>query len=233
MSKKIIIPVIAITLIIIFYIAFLNNSSSEEGNILVDVVKGSFVVDINTTGELEAKNSVKILGPSGMGRFRIYEVPLQEIIEDGAFVEKGQFVARLDQSPVTIKIQNAIIEVQQDQSKFTQTQLDTTLQMKEARNDLINLGYTAEQKKYEFEQSQYEPPSVVKNKEIEYGKARCAYEQAKENLIIKQKQNIAKMEEVAANLTKRQLRLEGLQDLAEKFTILSPENGMLAYHKGS
>ncbi len=231
MSKKIIIPLAFTILAISIYFLFGKNASTEEGNILVEVEKGEFLVDINTTGELEAKNSVKILGPSGMRRYQIYEVPLLEIIDDGTFVKKGQFVASLDQSPVTTKMQDVQIEVQQNESKYTQTKLDTTLQMKEARNQLINLKYTAEQMKFEFEQSQYEPPAVIKNKQIEYEKAQRAFTQAEENLIIKKQQNIAKMQEVAGSLKKKQLEFEGLQRIASEFTIYAPEDGMLTYHK--
>lgn len=231
MSKKILIPVLLILTLAIVYFVFGSDSSKEDRNITVPVEKGDFVVDINVTGELQAKNSVKILGPPTMRRFRINETTVQHIIDEGSVVSKGQYVGRLDVSPVMSKIQDAQIELQQDQSKFTQTQLDTTLQMKEARNNLINLGYTALQMKNEFEQSEFEPPAVQNQKKIEYEKAERALEQAKENLQIKKKQNIAKMRDVGAAVRKQEIELEGLQKLASEFTILAPEDGMLIYHK--
>ena len=222
MSRKIIIPVALILILAIVYFVFGSDSASEERNITASVEQGDFVVDINVTGELQAKNSVKILGPPTMRRFRINETTVQHIIDEGTVVSKGQYVGRLDVSPVMSKIQDAQIELQQDQSKFTQTQLDTTLQMKEARNNLINLGYTMEQKKNEFDQSEFEPPAVQNQKRIEYEKAKRALDQAKENLLIKKKQNIAKMRDVGAAVRKQEIELEGLQKLASEFTIIAP-----------
>ena len=230
MSRKIIIPIALVVAVVALYLLFGRNTNAETGNLLVMAKKGEFIVDINTTGELEAKNSVKIMGPSSMRRYQIYEVPLQNIIAEGKVVKKGDFVAELDQSPVNTKIQDIELEIQQARSKYVQTQLDTTLQMRESRDNLINLSYTVEEKELEFEQSEYEPPAVLKKKKIELEKAERAFKQAKENLLIKQKQNIAKMQEVSAELRKKELRLEGLTELRNQFRILAPEDGMLIYY---
>ncbi|MEL6559213.1 MAG: efflux RND transporter periplasmic adaptor subunit [Bacteroidota bacterium] len=231
MSKKILIPFVLVLTLVIVYFVFGTDKVGEERNIIAPVEQGDFMVDINVTGELQAKNSVKILGPPTMRRFRINETTVQHLIDEGTVVRKGQYVGRLDVSPVMSKIQDAQIELQQDQSKFTQTQLDTTLQMKEARNNLINLGYTMEQKKNEYDQSEFEPPAVQNQKRIEFEKAQRALDQAKENLLIKKKQNIAKMRDVGAAVRKQEIELEGLQKLASEFTIIAPEDGMLIYHK--
>lgn len=231
MSKKILIPLILIVTLAFVYFVFGTDKSDEERNIIASVEQGDFIVDINVTGELQAKNSVKILGPRAMREFRINETTVQHLIDEGTVVKKGQYVGRLDVTPVMSKIQDAQIELQQDQSRFTQTQLDTTLQMKEARNELINLGYTMEQKKNEFDQSEFEPPAVQDQKRIEFEKARRALDQARENLLIKKKQNVAKMRDVGAAVRKREIELQGLQNLASEFTIIAPEDGMLIYHK--
>ncbi|MEL7146148.1 MAG: HlyD family secretion protein [Bacteroidota bacterium] len=230
MSRKVIIPVVLVVAIATAYLLFGRSTNAESGNLLINVQSGEFIVDINTTGELEAKNSVKILGPSAMRRYQIYEVPLQHIIDEGKVVKKGDYVAKLDESPVNTKIQDVEIEIQQAQSKYTQTKLDTTLQMRESRDKLINLNYDVIQKELEYEQSEYEPPAVIKKKEIELEKAKRAYSQAKENLEIKKQQNIAKMQEVSAELRKKQLRLEGLNELRSQFQIIAPEDGMLIYY---
>ncbi|MGB3466189.1 MAG: HlyD family secretion protein [Cyclobacteriaceae bacterium] len=231
MSKKIIIPIVLVLVLAVVYFVFANDGSDDNRNIAVPVEQGDFVIDINVTGELQAKNSVKIMGPPTMRRFRINETTVQHIIDEGTVVKKGQYVGRLDVSPVMSKIQDSQIELQQDQSKFTQTQLDTTLQMKEARNNIINLTYVEEQKRNEYEQSQYEPLAIQEQRRIELEKAKRALEQAKENLLIKKKQNIAKMRDVGAAVRKQEIELEGLQELANGFQIIAPEDGMLIYHK--
>lgn len=231
MSKKIIIPVVLVFVLAIVYFVFASDSSDDERNIAVPVEQGEFIIDINVTGELQAKNSVKIMGPQSMRRFRINETTVQHIIDEGTVVRKGQYVGRLDASPIESKIQDAQINLQQEQSKYTQTQLDTTLQMKEARNNIINLEYVEQQKRNEYDQSQYEPLAIQEQRRIELEKATRSLEQARENLLIKKKQNIAKMRDVGAALRKQEIELEGLQQLKKEFMILAPEDGMLIYHK--
>ncbi len=222
---------VAVVVIISLFIVFRGGSSGKENDIIVEVKNGPFEVEIITTGELEAKNSVKILGPSGLRNYHIWQVSILDIIDEGTYVKKGQFVASLDKSELTNKLNEAQIELDKKQSQYTQTQLDTTLQMREARDELINLEYTVVEKQLVVDQSQFEPPATIQKAEIELEKSKRALEQAKENYKIKKQQNIAKMEEVSASLRKERLRVKGMQDLAQNFNILAPEDGMLIYHK--
>ena len=220
----------AAVLIILFFV--LSGSSSEgDSSILITPEEGDFVVDITTSGALEAKNSVKISGPTGLRNYRIWNVTIQDIIDEGTYVKKGQYVARLDPSELTGKIKDSQIEVEQQQSKFTQTKLDTALTMREARDELINLEYDVREKQLVLDQSQFEPPATIQKAEIELEKAKRSLQQAKENYTIKKEQNIAKMQEVTANLRKETNELDGLEALAQEFTIIAPEDGMLIYKK--
>ncbi len=230
--RKRLIPIgVVITSIIVLFIAFSGPSTEDEVEMITDVKKGPFLVDITTTGELEAKNSVKILGPSGLRNYRIWNVSIQNIIDEGTYVKKGQFVASLDKSELTNKLNEAQIELEKIESQYTQTKLDTSLQMREARDELINLEYTTREKQLVLDQSQFEPPATIQKAEIELEKAKRAHKQAIENYDIKKQQNVAKMVEVTASLRKQRLTVNGMQELSDQFTIVAPEDGMLIYHK--
>ena len=49
---------------------------------------------------------------------------------------------------------------------LSKSQLDTTLQLRETRDKLINLKYAVEEKKIILEQSKFEPPATIKQAEI-------------------------------------------------------------------
>lgn len=230
-KKAIIIGGVLLGLIIVYY-AVQGSHKDGLGDILVPVKKGLFEVNITTTGELEAKNSVKIIGPTGLRTFRIWNVNIQNIIEEGTEVKKGDFVARLDPSELVGKLKDGQTNLEQENSKYIQTQLDTTLQMRQARDELINLKYTVEERKIKLDQSQFEPPATIKQAEIELEKAKRSSTQAIENYKIKHQQNVAKMREVAASLGKAQRELDGMNAMMQAFTIIAPEDGMLIYKKG-
>ena len=71
-----------------------KGGSAENTEILTAVQYGDFVIDVATTGELEAKNSVNITGPSGLRRAQIWQVKIDDIVDEGTVVSKGEYIAR-------------------------------------------------------------------------------------------------------------------------------------------
>jgi multidrug efflux pump subunit AcrA (membrane-fusion protein) len=229
--RKLLYAALALVAIVVVIYILLPATSGESSGILVQVKKGNFVVDITTTGELEAKNSVSIMGPSGTRNYRIWNITIQEIIDEGSLVAKGDFVAQLDPTELTNNLKDAQLELEKIESQFIQTKLDTTLQMRQTRDEIVNLTYEVDEKQLILNQSQYEPPATVRQAEINLDKSVRALEQARENYKIKKEQNIAKMQEVALNRQKQQRNLDGMSELMGLFTITAPEDGMLIYKK--
>jgi len=218
--------------LLIGYFVVKGNKEGEISDIMALVKKGEFRVEIETTGELEAKNSVKILGPGGLRNFQIWQVTIQSIVDEGTVVKKGDWVATLDRSEFQNKYTQKQIELEKANSKFVQTQLDTTLQLREARDQLINLKYDVEEKGIILEQSKFEPPASIKQAEINQDKAKRTYSQAIENYKIKKNQNIEKMREVGAEQRKVSGEFAGMTTVLESFNVLAPEDGMVIYEKG-
>lgn len=232
MKRNLLIAAGVVVVLLIGYFVISKSDSGDVTDILASVKKGPFKVEIETTGELEAKNSVKILGPSQLRDFRIWEVTIQNIIDEGTVVKKGDWVATLDRSEFQNRFNEKQIEMEKANSKFVQTQLDTTLQMRQSRDELINLKYGVEEKMIVLEQSKFEPPATIKQAGIDLDKAKRAYEQALENYKIKNRQSIEKMREVSAELRKVQNEFNGMTKVLESFNVIAPEDGMVIYEKG-
>jgi len=222
---------VAVVLLIGYFIVR-GDKDSESASIMAVVKQGQFRVDIETTGELEAKNSVKILGPRGLMDFQIYQVVIQSIIDEGVIIKKGDWVATLDRSEFQNKFASKQTELDKASSRFNQTQLDTTLQLRQSRDELINLKYAVEETAIVLEQSKFEPPATIKQAEINMEKAKRTYQQALENYKIKKNQNIEKMREVAAELRKVQSEFDGMTRVLQSFDVTAPEDGMVIYERG-
>ncbi len=232
MKRKILLGSGIIIVIVIGYFVVSGSKGNEAASIMATVKKGQFRVEIETTGELEAKNSVKILGPQSLRNFQIWQVTIQNIIDEGTVVKKGDWVATLDRSEFQNKFTAKQIELDKANSKFNQTQLDTTLQLRQSRDELINLKYAVEETAIVLEQSKFEPPATIKQAEINMDKAKRAFQQAVENYKIKKNQNIEKMREVNAELRKVQAEFSGMSKVLESFNVMAPEAGMVIYEKG-
>lgn len=230
MQKKYLISGAVVVLVIVLWFIF-GGESTDSVDLFTSPEKGDFVVDVTTTGELRAKNSTEIKGPQGARDVRIYNIKIQKLIPEGTIVKKGDFVAELDRSDIMGKMQDAQLELQQAESQFTQTQLDSTLELSQARDNLINLEYALEEKEITVEQSQYESPAVQRQAEIDLDKARRQLAQETKNYKTKVKQAEAKMSEVEAELTKKQNELNKIKNLMNEFTVYAPAQGMLIYRR--
>jgi multidrug efflux pump subunit AcrA (membrane-fusion protein) len=212
-------------------ILFFLNRDKTEKNLFSEVRKGDFEVSVFTTGELEAKNSIQINGPEGLRSVNIFQVKITDMIPEGSVVKKGDYIAALDKAEVGNKLKDAANDLQKFQSQYKQTQLDTALQLRQARDELVNQEYALKEKQIALEQSAYEPPATIRQIQLELDRANRTLEQAKKNYELKRNQLVAKMEETGASLTQSQSIYDRLTDLLQKFTITAPEAGMLIYQR--
>lgn len=224
---------ISIAAVILVAVAGVIAVGQEEASadLLVSPQHGPFQVTITATGELQAKKSVKIYGPTTARQMRIYQVKIQRLVPEGTVVTKGAFVAELDRSEVASRLADSGIELEKASSQFEQTQLDTLLTLSKARDEQVNLQFAMEEARLQWEGAAYEAPSVKRQAEITHDKAKRAYQQAVENYMTQVAQARAKMREVEATLNKARKEVQDLNELAQEFTIMAPENGMVIYKR--
>ncbi|MEM8968153.1 MAG: efflux RND transporter periplasmic adaptor subunit [Bacteroidota bacterium] len=230
MLKKIGIPLAIVVMLIAGYFIFFSGSSSEEGvDLLTKVKRDDLQVDVTVTGELEAKNSVQIMGPTGLPQVRIYQVNIDDIVPEGTVVKKGEWVAKLDASELMDKIGEEELEVEESMNKYEQTRIDTAITLREQRDKVVNLRYEVEQKRLVLEQSQFEPPATIKQNELDLEKAKRALEQGKEEYQLLRQKSVSEMAQASTNLRDDQRDLDKRKDLLKQLTITAPENGMVIY----
>ena len=233
-QKNILTIIVSIAVIILLVWYFSTPEELSSNTIITEVKSGTFVIDITTTGELEARSSEKIMGPNpiSLRNARIFQYRIEDIIPDGTVVDSGQWIATLDRSDLENKIKDQELEVEKLQTQFVKSQLDTTMTMRNARDELINLRYAMEEKQIVVDQSIYEPPATQRQVKIDLEKTERAYRQAMENYSLKLQKANADMREVETNLRKAQRKLDEYTKLKDEFVIRAPKSGMLNYKRG-
>lgn len=220
----------SIILIVILIWAF-SGSTEEEKDITTVAFVGDFEDLVVSTGELMAKNSENITIPVSMQRHGIYRVQISDIIPEGTYVDSGDYVAALDKTDISSKINDVLVELDKAQSLYTQTQLDTSLTLREKRNEIDKLQFELKQKNIELEQSKYEPPATIQKIKLDSERLTQNLEQTRENYLINKKQGVAKMAEASAELQKARNQLQKLQELEKQFRIIAPKQGMVVYYR--
>jgi RND family efflux transporter MFP subunit len=205
----------------------------KDADPLVAHVKtGDFRVTVTTTGELRARKSVQIQGPGNLPQAQIYQpIKIASLVPEGTVVKAGEVVAELDRGAAAGKLSEVTLNVQKADAQYTQAQLDSTLNLSKAREELRTLEYALEEKRIAKEQAQYEAPSIKRQADIDMEKATRALAQAKKDYQTKTAQAVAKMSEVGAELERQKNNLRIIQDVVGAFTIKAPAPGMVIYAK--
>lgn len=231
MSKKNIILII--TSIVVIITAYLLWSKKTDNNspVTTTVIKGDFKDEVIISGEAQSTSSKKINGPRGSRQFDIYQLKIQDLVEEGTIVKPGDYIGKLDASEVNTKINDAFLSLESAQSRYTQQKLDTTLILKQERNIIKDLLFVIEHDRLELKRSIYEAPSIIRQLEINIRKNERDLKERREDYNIKKRKATASMVEVGTEVSKIRKRIEALNDLEESLTIYSTDSGMVTYVK--
>jgi len=153
------------------------------------------------------------------------------MVPEGTVVNKGDFVASLDNSALTDKLNQQRLEIDKMTSQLQQVKLDTMLELRALRDEIVNLKYDLKQKSIEKEQSRYESPSEINRVQLEYERTDRALKQKEENYTTKSIQAKTRLQILANEMTQVQNRMNSLLSLAQELRITAPKSGMVIYEK--
>ncbi|MBP9212573.1 MAG: HlyD family efflux transporter periplasmic adaptor subunit [Bacteroidetes bacterium] len=214
-------------LVVLFLL--ISQKTVSAADLSITPTYGDFAVTITVTGELEAKNSIEIKGPEEARAAGIWQMKISNLVAEGTVVKKGEFVADLDKSEIANRLKESELSVQKFDAQFTQAKLDSTLALTQARDEMVNMFYSLEEKKIILDQSSFEAPAVKRQAQIDYDRTVRTLEQAKKNYVTRTQQSIAKIQAVNADLMKEQQKMAVMLSTVQKFTILAPSDGMVVY----
>lgn len=208
-----------------------GDAGAADAALVAKVQRGDFAVTVSTSGELQALSAVEIIAPEKAQQAGVFQMKIAEIVPEGTVVAAGDKVAELDRSQLATRMQEVSLAVQKTQAVYEQAQLDSTLNLSKAREDLRVMELALEEKRLAKEQAVYEAPTIRRQAEIDLEKAERALAQARLDYDTRTEQAKAKMREVGADLSREQNRLQAVQNVMGDFTIIAPAPGMVIYRK--
>ncbi len=211
---------------------YLQPQVEKDAIITVPAKRGEFLITVSATGELQAARSESIVGPQGMRSVGIFQTTITDIVAEGTLVEEGSYVATLDRTELGNKMKTVGTDIEKTESQLLQVRLDTAIEMRGLRDQLINLKYSIEEKKLEDKMNIYEPPAVRRQTQLELERLGRDISQAKQNYQLKQEQAQAKVKEITATLTQHQNQMKMMMDLSSEFVVKAPKGGMVIYDRG-
>lgn len=209
-----------------------KEDAAQQSNLLTTVKRGKFHVNVTATGELNAKRSVKIKAPQGMRMAQIYETTVSDLVREGTIVKEGDYVATLDRTELANKISNLQTEMEKIQTQLDQAKIDTAIELRGMRDELVNMGFLKKEKLLHLDQSRYEPQSVIQQAQLDMERTERDYGQLLLKYDLKKQQAVAKIQEINALQKQNQMQMTIYNQLSGEFTIMAPKSGMVIYARG-
>jgi multidrug efflux pump subunit AcrA (membrane-fusion protein) len=231
-KRKIIYIAIAVVAGILLLLLLLPKGGKSFKEMSAKVERGDFVISVSSTGELEAKRAKEILGPQGLQSIYFYSnLTIERIVPEGTVVDSGAFVASVDKTPLVNKMKELDNEIEKLESQLNQSKIDTALELRSARDQLVNQKFELEQYQIEIDQSIYEAPAIQRQAQINLEKAQRNFKQSTENYVLRKNKAESQVAQVQFDLNQQLIIRQRHEDVLSQFTIFAPQSGMVIYQK--
>jgi HlyD family secretion protein len=234
MKRTLIIAGIVVVVVIIAMIMIGKATAKKDiSTLYAEAQKGQFEILVTTTGELQAEFSTDIRGPemTQSRNIRSMDIKIQDLIPEGTEVKEGDFVATLDKTTFDNSLKDELERLETQNTSYQMKLLDSAVSLSNLRDQIKNQVYTVEEAILTFEQSKYEPPTTIRQAEINVDKAKRTLDQMSRSYDLRLQQSISDIRNQEQDIRDQQQRVKDLQDVLAKFTITAPSSGMVIYKK--
>lgn len=223
---------IAATVVIITIVVLLSNNGLSKLKTFT-VKKDSFESVISVKGEIQGKNAVLITLPDILKNrnLRIYEYQIKDLIQEGSFVKKGDWIATLDIGQITQQIQNNNDDVERRRAEFNDAKIDSAIQLTKLRQELKEFKYDLEYKQVELEESKYESQAYQRKVKVDYNKTLRQMDKKRRDYQLRQLYLKVKTRRYEDKYNYYLQRDSLLKKAVEAAQITAPEDGMVMYAK--
>jgi HlyD family secretion protein len=234
MRKTIITTIIVVIVTFIALFVFTKVTSKSDKEVYyAEARRGPFEITVSTTGELMAENSVNILAPDiQSGRdVRSSPIKITDLIAEGTEVKEGDYIATLDRTEFDNQLKELQTSVTSMRSTLEMQLLDTAVQLNNIRDQITNQMHTVEEAEITFRNSKYEPPTTLRQAEINVEQAKRQLEQLQRSYELRKTQ-------LGVNIRNRRIALDRIlrqandyEEILNQFVIKAPAPGMVIYTK--
>ncbi|MDP3001651.1 MAG: efflux RND transporter periplasmic adaptor subunit [Bacteroidales bacterium] len=224
--------IVAATFALLFIFNKLT-SKTDTSDLFTKVNKGEFEIAVTEAGELIAEKSVDIKGPEfAQGRdIRATNIRIQDLIPEGTMVKEGDFVATLDRTELANTLKDEQERLVTFMTRLEVKLLDTAVVMNDLRDEIKNQKFIVEEAAMTFRNSKYEPPTTIRQAEIELDKAHRVLEQRERSYTRRLAQNRTDIYNQNYFISRVTRRVNDLEEVLSGFTVTAPASGMVIYKR--
>jgi multidrug efflux pump subunit AcrA (membrane-fusion protein) len=225
--------IIVIAAFLVLDVLYKVTSKRSSVEFYTKVKKGQFEISVISAGELMAEKSVDIKGPEiAMGRdIRFFNIKIQDLISEGTVVKEGDYIATLDRTDLNNSLKDAQDQLITLQTALDVKLLDSAVVLNDLRDEIKNQRFIVQEAAMTLHNSKYEPPTTIRQAEIELDKARRSLEQQLRSYTQISAQNKTDIINQTYWVNKVSRRVKDIEEVLAEFTIKAPSPGMVIYKK--
>ncbi len=158
MNKKLISLISIAVVLLILVVIIIRATKDEAPELTVVVARGPFEVLVYSTGQLESENSDNIIIPEVMNdrQTRISSLTITDLVEEGTYVDSGDYVATLDHQAVEEQMKIALDDLEKTLSEYEDSKIDSNLTLSNQRDQIINAKLDLEESEIAVKESAFE-----------------------------------------------------------------------------
>ena len=216
--------------IIVIVIAIILGKEVINSNTYT-VQRGEFEQVITCKGEMKSQVYTKINLPDVMADpdLQIYHLKINDLVEEGTKVKKGDYVGLLDQERIKGELNRSIERLENYKNELNMRQIDSTSSLTDARNYIQELKYALEYQKIEITQSIYESKSFQEKTKRAYDRSVRKLEMEIRDYQRDQMRHAARCSYSEQQVSEYSKRIQKLQEAVIEARITAPEDGMIIY----
>ncbi|MCD6184641.1 MAG: efflux RND transporter periplasmic adaptor subunit [Deltaproteobacteria bacterium] len=222
LKKTLVLTAGVIVLIIIISIIIPKNINIATAT----AVQGEFIIDLNTTGELDAFNSTNVSVPRLRKRMTLQII---DMVPEGTYVKKGDFLIQLDNSEAIQKVEEAKDRLENARAQLESEKASIESNMAQLKSQLETQRYNYDQAKLRLKMMQFEAEARKQDAELSMKKAKAAMDQAEQRIESQKIIDNATLMKAELSVKQAEADLKEAQQALEKLTIKSPINGLVVY----
>jgi len=225
--------IVVVTLVALIIFNKLTTRSKDTASLFTEAMSGRFEIAVTTTGELMAENSVDIKAPEIMqGRdVRSSNIKITDLITEGTVVKEGDYIATLDRTEFDNSLKDSRERLVTFQSNLEMAILDTAVTMTNIRDQIANQIHTVEEAEITLRNSKYEPPTTIRQAEINLEKQKRTLEQLRRSYTLRKAQTASTIRTQKMWVSRIENRIRDYEEVLAGFVITSPSPGMVIYKR--
>lgn len=225
--------IIAVITIIALIVFNKLTSKTETSGIFTEANFGNFEITVSATGELAAEKSMDILGPEFYGGrdVRSADIKITDLVPEGTVVEKGDYVGSLDRTELENILKDTRERLTTLQANLEMALLDTSIAMNNIRDQISNQRHTVSEAEITLRNSKYEPPTSIRQAEINLDQAQRVLDQLTRSYKLKDAQTRVNVKNLKWYISRYERRIRDYEEVLAGFEVTAPSSGMIIYKR--